>query len=105
MPNSGSIEKHCLLADSLETHAQLSKSLIELLFGNNFFKQCSQSRNIPLAVTKVIDLPTFRVLGGNVKRLIERFVRAPYPQTGFQHQKRFPHRGQNILSRAKGFCN
>ena len=67
------------------------------LLRNDVLQQRPQSRNVPLAVPKLINKMVLSFFQGNMKSLIKRPVRGAHPQAGVQHQKRLAHSVYDIL--------
>src|SRR5437763_5571160 len=90
------VEQHHATPDDREGMLQL-EIVKDGPRGNNIFEKCAQSRNVPLAVTQLVNEAVLGLVGRDVKSLIEGAVGASDTQGGVQHQQWLAHRVYDVL--------
>src|SRR5258705_9914460 len=75
------------------------------LLGNDFSKQQTKLRNIPLTVSEVIQEFTLSVVGIDFERQIERSARSNNPKILIEHNERFSNRVDDSVRKYPGILD
>src|ERR1700686_4350775 len=75
------------------------------LLGNDFSKQQTKLRNIPLTVSEVVQEFALRVVGIDFERQVERSARSNNPKILIEHDERFSNRVDDSVRKYPGILD
>ena len=90
------VEQHHPAADHRERVVEF-EVLEDGTFGNDVLEQRPQVRDVPLAVSQLVDEAAFGLPGGDVERLVKGAVGGLDTERGVEDEQRFPHRVHDVL--------